>query len=300
MRRVRDVSQRLNRVKRDDIKDCIKNVLGTRFAEPSSPLVLDGVMPSVSDINFSDITDTQSATPSALSLSAWLSISAPLSAVKYAPIYNGNGNTGGAVPSAIYYADGETVYIQNNVGSLVKTGKTFSCWNTAADGSGTDYNPFYGLTNSLSAGTLSGTTPNTGSFAKMINGSVSDYNLFTSALPTLIACDYGSGVTKVINEVRWYDTTWGFTYSFNLEYSDNGTDWTSVGTNTKTNVGAVYQYFYYNDSTSAHRYWRIKVTSSSSGNNINFNELMFLEATGAANSTYEMTTAGLTLYAKWV
>ena len=55
--------------------------------------------------------------------------------------YNGNGNTGGAVPtdSSSPYSSGDTVTVLGNTGSLVKTGKTFSGWNTKADGSGTNY-----------------------------------------------------------------------------------------------------------------------------------------------------------------
>ena len=62
-------------------------------------------------------------------------------AVNYTVTYVGNTSTGGAVPT-----DGNTYHITNtvtvlgNTGSLVKTGYTFSGWNTAANGSGTSYN----------------------------------------------------------------------------------------------------------------------------------------------------------------
>jgi len=56
--------------------------------------------------------------------------------------YDGNGNTGGAVPTdSTVYTDGLTVTTLGNTGSLVKTGYTFSKWNTAANGSGTDRTP---------------------------------------------------------------------------------------------------------------------------------------------------------------
>jgi uncharacterized repeat protein (TIGR02543 family) len=59
---------------------------------------------------------------------------------KYSVAYNGNGNTGGSVPiDANFYATGETVTVLGNTGPLVKTGHTFSGWNTAANGSGTPY-----------------------------------------------------------------------------------------------------------------------------------------------------------------
>lgn len=55
--------------------------------------------------------------------------------------YDGNGNTGGTAPtdSSSPYSSGDTVTVIGNTGSLEKTGKTFSGWNTKADGSGTTY-----------------------------------------------------------------------------------------------------------------------------------------------------------------
>ena len=58
----------------------------------------------------------------------------------YSVTYNGNGNTGGTAPTdANSYQQGATVTVLGNTGSLVKTGYTFTKWNTAADGSGTSY-----------------------------------------------------------------------------------------------------------------------------------------------------------------
>ncbi|MEN8906530.1 MAG: InlB B-repeat-containing protein, partial [Clostridiales bacterium] len=60
--------------------------------------------------------------------------------VTYNTTYNGNSNTGGNVPTdATDYSSGSSVTVKTNSGSLVKTGYTFSGWNTSADGSGTDY-----------------------------------------------------------------------------------------------------------------------------------------------------------------
>jgi hypothetical protein len=51
--------------------------------------------------------------------------------------YNGNGNTGGAVPTdATVYNSGDTVTILGNTGTLVKAGDSFAYWNTAANGTG--------------------------------------------------------------------------------------------------------------------------------------------------------------------
>jgi uncharacterized repeat protein (TIGR02543 family) len=59
----------------------------------------------------------------------------------FAVIYDGNSATGGTVPTdgSSPYTSGTTVTVLDNTGSLVKTGYTFGGWNTAADGSGTNY-----------------------------------------------------------------------------------------------------------------------------------------------------------------
>jgi len=54
--------------------------------------------------------------------------------------YSGNTNTGGAAPGAqSYYVGGPNLTIAGNTGELVKTGYTLAGWNTAANGSGTNY-----------------------------------------------------------------------------------------------------------------------------------------------------------------
>ena len=58
----------------------------------------------------------------------------------YTVTYEGNGSDGGAVPSdSNKYEQGQTVTVQNNNGNLVKTGYTFTGWNTASDASGITY-----------------------------------------------------------------------------------------------------------------------------------------------------------------
>jgi autotransporter-associated beta strand protein len=66
-----------------------------------------------------------------------------VSATTFAVNYNGNTNTGGSVPidTSSPYAQNSTVTVLGNAGSLVKTGYSFANWNTAANGSGTAYNP---------------------------------------------------------------------------------------------------------------------------------------------------------------
>ena len=58
----------------------------------------------------------------------------------YMVSYDGNGNTGGAIPAGgTAYNYNSTVTVSGNSGSLVKTGYTFAGWNTAMNGSGTSY-----------------------------------------------------------------------------------------------------------------------------------------------------------------
>jgi uncharacterized repeat protein (TIGR02543 family) len=55
--------------------------------------------------------------------------------------YDGNGKTAGVVPvDSNKYAAADSITVLGNTGGLAKTGFTFAGWNTAADGSGTNYN----------------------------------------------------------------------------------------------------------------------------------------------------------------
>lgn len=65
---------------------------------------------------------------------------------KFSVTYNGNGSTGGSVPTdATEYSSGNTVTVKGNPGSLVKANASpafsysFGGWNTKADGTGTNY-----------------------------------------------------------------------------------------------------------------------------------------------------------------
>jgi uncharacterized repeat protein (TIGR02543 family) len=59
----------------------------------------------------------------------------------YTVTYLGNTNTSGSAPTdgSSPYASGSSVTILGNSGTLTKTGYQFAGWNTAADGSGTNY-----------------------------------------------------------------------------------------------------------------------------------------------------------------
>lgn len=60
----------------------------------------------------------------------------------YQIIYQGNYNNGGTVPAdTTKYLPGESVLVRGNSGMLTKAGYIFKCWNTVADGTGSDYQP---------------------------------------------------------------------------------------------------------------------------------------------------------------
>ena len=61
----------------------------------------------------------------------------------YTVTYNGNTNTSGSVPvdGSSPYTSGSTVTVLGNTGPLIKTGYTFTGWNTLANGTGTSYSP---------------------------------------------------------------------------------------------------------------------------------------------------------------
>lgn len=60
-------------------------------------------------------------------------------AINYTITYDGNGSTGGAVPTAHSGIVGKNFTVSGNTGTLVNTGYTFAGWNTAPNGSGTTY-----------------------------------------------------------------------------------------------------------------------------------------------------------------
>jgi autotransporter-associated beta strand protein len=57
----------------------------------------------------------------------------------YTITYDGNGNTGGTAPDAQVKTENQAITLASNSGNLVKDSLTFSGWNTAADGTGTNY-----------------------------------------------------------------------------------------------------------------------------------------------------------------
>ena len=91
----------------------------------------------------------------------------------YTVTYNGNGNTGGTAPTdaSSPYTAGSNVTVLGNTGSLVKTGYTFDGWNTAPNGSGTNY---------AVGATISSIAANTTLYAKWVEDFCTDPGLTIS------------------------------------------------------------------------------------------------------------------------
>ena len=83
-----------------------------------------------------------------------LTLYAQWTAISYVLSYSGNGATSGSVPVSSSLASGAFVLVAGNTGPLVRTGYTFSSWNTQADGLGTTYAPGSTYTGGLSSTVL--------------------------------------------------------------------------------------------------------------------------------------------------
>lgn len=90
-------------------------------------------------------TGTAYAAGSVITLDASITLYAIWQA-EYTITYNGNTSTGGEAPTDAVKYLAEDIAVARTAGTLEKTDKTFVKWNTAADGSGTDYLPGAELT----------------------------------------------------------------------------------------------------------------------------------------------------------
>ncbi|MEA5084757.1 MAG: InlB B-repeat-containing protein [Lachnospiraceae bacterium] len=246
-----------------------------------------------------------------------------VAAPTYGVTYNGNGSTGGAVPTdGTSYHTTDTVTVLGNTGTLVKTNSTFSGWNTLANGSGTDYAPSatfsmgtgnvtlyakwtpdstYSVTYDAN-GSTGGTIPtdgtnyhttdtvtvlgNTGTLVK-VNHTFAGWNTAANGSGTDYApsATFSMGTGNVTLYAQWTpDSTYSVTYDANG--STGGavpTDGTSYHTtDTVTVLG--------NTGT------LVKTNSTFAG----WNTLANGSGTDyAPSATFSMGTGNVTLYAKW-
>ncbi|MFZ2327699.1 MAG: InlB B-repeat-containing protein, partial [Rhodoferax sp.] len=118
----------------------------------------------------------------------------------YTVTYSGNGNTGGSAPTdATVYASNATVTVASNSGGLTRTGYTFSGWNTASDGSGTQYAAGSGSFNITASTVLyakwvaNAPSATTGSASGIgANGATLNATAIDNGLSTTVSFDYGT------------------------------------------------------------------------------------------------------------
>jgi regulation of enolase protein 1 (concanavalin A-like superfamily) len=106
-----------------------------------------------------------------------------VSTITYTLTYNGNGSTGGAVPvdPSSPYPSGTSVTVLGNSGNLIKSGLSFSGWNTADNGSGTSY----------SAGNAFNISSNTTLYAKWTSETLPPTPVVTNQAP-LVATPFAA------------------------------------------------------------------------------------------------------------
>ncbi|RYZ92844.1 MAG: hypothetical protein EOP06_02980 [Proteobacteria bacterium] len=253
-------------------------------------------------------------TESAILYAQWITATHTLS-------YDGNANTGGTAPSdsSSPYSHNSTVTVKTNSGSLVRTGYTFSGWNTQANGAGTSY----------AAGASFQITADTTLFAKWTintftvtydgNGNSGGNAPSDSSSPY----NYNSTVTALSNSGTLVKT--GFTFSgWNTQANGTGTSYApgstfSVVANTtlyaKWNV-ATYSLTYYgngstggtapSDSSSPYNHNATVTVKSNSGTLVKTGYTFVgwnTQSNGsgtdyAAGATFQIT-AVTNLYAKW-
>ena len=237
--------------------------------------------------------------------------------------YNGNGNTGGTVPTdPAAYVTGATVTVKTNSGTLVKTSATFAGWNTAADGSGTSYaaastftmgsanvtlyatwtvNPTYAVTYNGN-GNTGGTVPidpgayvtgatvtvktNSGTLVKT-SATFAGWNTAADGSGTSYAA--ASNFTMGSANVTLY-ATWTVNPTYTVTYSGNGNTAGTVPTDPGAYVTGATATVKMNSGT------LVKTGATFAG----WNTAADGSGTSyAAASTFTMGSANVTLYATW-
>jgi hypothetical protein len=145
-------------------------VTGTNFFNGVSAITWNGVSLTTTYVNSTTLTASINAsyitTPGTMPVgvvnsgvygiaTATSTLPFTISGTAYTVTYNGNGSTGGIVPvdASSPYASGATVTVKANTGALIKSGYSFTGWNTLVDGSGTTYAASGSVTFSIAANT---------------------------------------------------------------------------------------------------------------------------------------------------
>jgi len=227
--------------------------------------------------------------------------------------YNGNTSTSGGVPGSTNYGYNTTATVAANTGTLVKTGYTFSGWNTAADGSGTAY----AATGSVTFTITSSTTLYaqwTGNVTYSVNGgSGTAPTDATNYLPgASVTTASGAGLTKS-----------GYTFAgWNTAANGSGTTYAASTSAAFNFSGAITLYAKWTGNvtysvnggsgtapTDATNYLSGASVTTASGSGLSYTGYTFAgwnTAADGSGTTYAASTGSaftfsgaITLYAKW-
>jgi uncharacterized repeat protein (TIGR02543 family) len=227
--------------------------------------------------------------------------------------YNGNSNTGGSVPTTgSYVTDGAPYAVLGNTGSLVRAGYTFVGWNTAANGSGTDYPAGVGAAYSLPDNVILYAKWQPGVYTITYNGNGATGGATPSNGTFTTGSSYSIPANSVGNLVKA-----GFTFAgWSTESNGGGTSYADAAT-TLTTTGAVILYAKWSAASYAVTYVLNGATSSlPTQSNVQYGSTFTLAAaatqtdknfigwsdgtnTYGGGATYTMGTAAVTLTASW-
>lgn len=131
----------------------------------------------------------------------------------YAVTYDGNGKTGGTVPSTQTKVQGTALNLATN--SLTKTGYTANGWNTNASGTGTHYNNGASYTTDAALPLYAQWTPKTSALTFNLNGG-------SGTAQTGLTATYGSAMPSYTNAKP---TKTGYTFDGFYDDASSGTQY---------------------------------------------------------------------------
>lgn len=103
----------------------------------------------------------------------------------------------------------------------------------------------------------------------------------TAALPLQIGCQGSTALTITRCAITIGSNTTFAPKDFTIEYSDNGSSWTTALTVTNETLWNGYERKFYTwTSVGSHAYWRVNVSAKNGGATLEFLDLMFEDASG--------------------
>lgn len=186
------------------------------------------------DSSSSVTSSTETGNPFTISPMVNTSLTPNFSATtNFSIMYLDNGSSSGTVPSISSHTSGSTASIAANSGNLLKTNFTFSGWNTADNGSGTDY------------------TPGSGTYTGVAGSNLILYAKWQSTGAVLILPvklisfhAFATGPGDRV-ELHWKAAAEINSSHYEVQRSDNGQDWVPVGrVNSAGNSSTAASYLY--------------------------------------------------------